>query len=245
MKPTNKLLLLLCSILLHGCFLLPNNKNISISGNYLTTDENGNTIPFSQKVVCGIETTYYGGQLSLFDPTYEYTTVLFSEDDGTFCYEIEDVGQSTARLTSYHDADTMMFWQDTIINCSKKLTNVQILLKKEHTFKPIILPQIITRNDSITFTINHDALTLIEVCVGLNAANDYKYIIYDDNGEPEWKVLWRFDIDNLRSYTFFLDDNENVLPLAQGSMRYSYIYIRYTTLNHGVYWRNTVYLHNE
>ncbi len=231
---TKHLAIIICCIssLLIGCTPMPNDDTIYISGQYVTVDENGNTIPFEHKVKCSLEVTY-NSQVSYGMSTYRQTIPLYSEEDGSFVYEVKNVGSYRARLnTTYVDGDTLRYRNDTIIICSygKPQKDVILPLKASHSFNPLLFPLRIVTSDTITFSINHDALTLIEIGV-IIIGEDGKSIKRDD-GLLELKVLWRFEVDNKQSFTFTLENSESEIAEGQRSVR---LLLRYTTKNYGSY----------
>ena len=99
--------------------------------------------------------------------------------------------------SSFFEGDTVQYHKDTFIHCTNGIpqTNVKIPLVKHHLFNTKIEPKRIMRNDSITISINHDGIVLIEACD----------LIVIPGGTKRFETFQQFEVDNKRSYTFKLD----------------------------------------
>ena len=211
------------SIVVCSCgslFNPPNDDNIYISGQYVI-EENGEYVPFRQKVRCGIDVTYNAQEPYPTTSTYPGYFLFYSEDDGSFEYEIKNVGSYMVKLnSSFWYGDTLVYSNGTTIVCpyGEPQRNITIPLIEYHMFFPKVTPKRPKRNDSITLTINHDALTLIELC---------DYSLNSETQEAEYAVFQRFEADCKKKYTFKIEEK-----LA--NERDVFI-LRFTTLHYGTY----------
>ena len=229
-----QLFILLCSMpaLFIGCTAMPNDDTIFISGQYITIDESGHKIPFEHKVRCNME-VIYNSQVSYGQSTYRKTFPLYSEEDGSFEFEVKNVGSYVANLGSiYIDGDTLLYISDTTIICSKgkPQTDIFIPLTYVHTFNTTLTPSHIRPTDTITLSINHDALTLVEI--GKPIIGDDNKLIFRNDGLLELNVLWRYEVAREQHITFTLENCNNLITDSAPS---THLFIRYTTMNYGAY----------
>ena len=198
----------------------PNDDNIYISGQYVI-EENGVYVPFVNKVRCDIEVTYNMQEWYPTTSTYSGTFILYSKGDGSFEYEINDVGSYKINLWSFYiQGDTIQYYNDTtmIFYNGTPQNNVMLPLTMRHIFDCKITPKRFTPSDSITLTINHDALVLVEAC-------DYMTIIGADT--IKFPAFQKFEVDKKQSFTFKIDEDK----LFGKEM----LYLKFTTQHYGTY----------
>ena len=233
MKATTASTILSCILVLCiGCTPMPNDDTIYISGQYITLDGKGESIPFKHKVKCNMEVTY-NSQVSYGQSTYRKTIPLYSEEDGSFEFKITNVGSYIAHLYSiYIDADTLSYFNDTIIKCNhgKPQTNILLPLGYRHSFNTKLSPEHIRPIDTLTLSINHDALTLVEI--GLPKKGGDGYSLKRNDELLELDVLWKYEIDDKQSITFTLDNSKEIIPEQDNSIP---LFIRYSTRSYGSY----------
>lgn len=192
-------LLLICAFcgVLASCTHPRNDCELYFSGQYVV-EENGIWVPFRQRVRCGITFTMHS-QVSYGVSSYKPTYILFSNEDGSFEYSFKGTGSNRARLnSSVCVGDTLVYYCDTSLACphSTPQKNIQIPLRCRHYFASKIEPAHFCFDDTLTFSINHDVLTYVELCYGGN----------DENGNAIDIPVWSSSVDNARSFSFVLPE---------------------------------------
>lgn len=207
-----------CSVLA-SCTHPKNDCELYFSGQYVV-EQNGTLVPFRKKLMCFVTVTMYS-QVSYGVSTYNPTYNCYSEEDGSFEYIINGTGSNRARLsTTMLVDDTLLYHCDTTLVCSygKPQKNVQLLLGCQHHFAPTLTPAHFCFDDTLTFSINHDVLTHIELC----------YRGEDSDGKPGDIPVWSSYVGNVQSYSF-------VFPEALREK--GTFFVKYTTLHYGTYRR--------
>ena len=205
-----------CSVLV-SCTHPKNDCELYFSGQYVV-EENGAWVPFRQRIRCGITFTMHS-QVSYGVSSYKPTYILFSNDDGSFEYSFKGTGSNRARLnSSVCVGDTLVYYCDTSLVCphSTPQKDIQIPLKCRHYFAPTITPSHFCFDDTLTFSINHDALTYIELC----------YRGEDSDGLPGDIPVWSSSVNKVQSYSFIFPEELK----EKGTF-----FVKYTTLHYGTY----------
>lgn len=217
MNKTYLLLPCIIGTLFVSCTHPKNDHNLYFQGQYVV-EENGTLTPFNQQVQCLITFTMHS-QVSYGVSSYKPTYVFFSNEDGSFEYIINGTGSNRARLSSsVCVGDTIVYYCDTTLTCphSEPQKNMLLPLKRRHYFNPTIAPHRFCFDDTLTFSINHDVLTNIELC----------YFGDDGNGNYGDIPVWGSSVDYVRSCSF-------IFPEAlKGKGRFS---VNFTTLHYGTY----------
>ena len=203
--------------LLVSCSHPKNDNNLYFQGQYVI-DENGTLVPFHEKIMCLITVTMYSQVsygVSKYNPTYNF----YSKEDGSFEYIINGTGSNSARLnSSVCIGDTLTYYCDTTLACphNEQQKNIIIPLKYKHYFKPTITPYHFCFDDTLTFSINHDVLTYIELCYRDN----------DGNGNQGYITVWSSPVENSPSISFLF---------PEALKEKGHFFIRFTTLHYGTY----------
>ena len=208
-----------CSVLA-SCTHPKNDCDLYFQGQYVV-EQNGTLVPFHKKLMCLVTVTMYS-QVSYGVSTYNPTYNCYSEEDGSFEYIINGTGSNRARLsTTMLVDDTLLYNCDTMLSCSygRPQKNVQLLLSCQHHFAPTLTPAHFCFDDTLTFSINHDVLTHIELCYsGEDEEGNHGYVI----------PAWSSPVECVPSFSFVFPE---VLKTKGRCC------VKYTTLHYGTYKR--------
>ena len=192
-----------------------NDVDIKASGQFYI-EQDGQLVPFRHVLSCDIEYKMFS-QVSYGMSVYSQYKHIYSDENGNFSFALSDIGGKTIHMHSaYNDADTILYSNDTTLSFTKdsNLSNINLIVSKEHTFNPIVTPNKIHYDDSCTFSINHDYLTHIELC--------------NYHSQENYDIIWETDVNNSPTITFVIPDY-----LQENGLRN--FHIKYTTLHYGTY----------
>lgn len=197
-----------------------NDIDVKVSGQFYT-ETDGYLVPFQHVMSCEIEYKKFS-QVSYGMSMYSQYLHIYSDNDGHFSFEINQIGANTIYLhSSFNDTDTLLYSNDTTLsfNDNTDLSDIKLIVRPIHTFNPILLPQVVHYDDSCIFTINHDYLTNIQLC----------YF----RSQQDYDVIWETKVEYSPSVKFSIPDY-----FKKNSLQY--FHIRYTTLHYGE-WLSSIY----
>lgn len=171
MKHFTIYMILGCYFLMTACNMTPpkNDAAMHITGRYYLAKDGKQILPAGRVRTLAqyylYDITSYGSMIR-----YDNTKSLLSETDGTFDFQIEGMGDLWIDLAaSYNDHDTILYLNDTILKGKQEFNNISIVLQPMHTFNPTLTKKEAPREicfaagDTLIFSINHDALTHIQI----------------------------------------------------------------------------------
>ena len=221
---------LLFCILMYSCDMTPpkNDAAMHITGQYYLTKDgkqmspDGNVITLAQYYLYDIIS--YGSMIR-----YDNTKTLLSETNGTFDFQVEGMGDLWIDLmASYNDHDTILYLNDTILKGKQEFNDISIVLHPMHIFNPTLTKKGDPREicfavgDTLIFSINHDALTRIQIT---------RYRLDTATKECIEDTIADYRVDNSLTYEFVLPDTQS-LPSEDDIIRERFR-LHYTTLHYG------------